>query len=45
MPGQVRAFPAACSDPPGFERTEFPKQFNAAVLAFLGEHLRVNGAR
>jgi predicted dienelactone hydrolase len=32
--------PEPCADPPGFDRVAFHKQFNAAVLGFLQQHLR-----
>jgi len=31
--------PSVCTDPPGFDRTEFHKDFNAEVLAFFRKNL------
>jgi hypothetical protein len=34
------ALPKICTDPPGFDRAAFHKQFNAEVLAFFRTHLQ-----
>ena len=38
-PGQAKASPQLCVDPPGFDRTAFHKEFDAEVLDFLRKHL------
>jgi predicted dienelactone hydrolase len=36
---QARAAPEVCTDPPGFDRVAFHKEFDGDVLAFFREHL------
>jgi predicted dienelactone hydrolase len=38
-PGLGESHPGLCSDPPGFDRAAFHKQFNADVLAFFRANL------
>jgi hypothetical protein len=35
--------PRPCSDPPGFDRTAFHRDFDASVVGFLREHLVGDG--
>lgn len=35
----ARAVPKICTDPPGFDRVAFHREFNSDILAFFREHL------
>ena len=38
--------PRLCTDPPGFDRTAFDRDFNAGIIGFFREHLVAHdGAR
>jgi len=43
-PQPAARFPHICKDHPGFDRAAFHRQFDAAVLAFFGQHLGHHGA-
>jgi predicted dienelactone hydrolase len=43
-PERAQALPKICADRPGFDRTAFHAQFNAAVVAFFGRTLIENHA-
>ena len=38
-PALAKARPELCTDPPGFDRAAFHKQFNTAIVAFFRAHL------
>jgi len=38
-PEVAKAVPVLCTDPPGFDRTAFHAEFNAAAVAFFRTHL------
>jgi hypothetical protein len=38
------AIPRICTDPPGFDRAAFHRDFNASIIGFFREHLAGGGA-
>ena len=42
-PQFVANLPRFCTDPPGFDRTAFHREFNASIVSFFREHLVGDG--
>jgi hypothetical protein len=43
-PELATAVPRICTDPPGFDRVAFHREFNASVIEFFRAHLAGDGA-
>jgi hypothetical protein len=37
--------PRLCTDPPGFDRTAFHRDFNASIASFFRENLAIEGGK